>query len=55
MGYPTNLMPWTKDVGPRHADRHRRPADFQDFRAKRDNKLINLTACMASLVRVPSR
>jgi hypothetical protein len=30
-------------------------ANFQDFRAKRDNKLINLTACIASWVRVPFR
>ena len=27
----------------------------QDFRAKRDNKLTNLTACIASFVRVPCR
>jgi hypothetical protein len=26
---------------------------FQDFRAKRDKRFINLTACIASFVRVP--
>jgi hypothetical protein len=36
-------------------DRYRPTRLSQDFRAKRDNKLTNLTAWIASFVRVPCR